>query len=117
MLYLLPVESPQIAIMIGSGLVMLIFMIWAAPILVRGFKIQLQQPETRFMTQVLSGVVVGAIALFFIFTYFLGIDLTRGARYNFVYFPAVIVLLGASFAVCWHGSQNIKGEDQITEGK
>lgn len=45
---------------------------------------------------------MSAIALFFIFTYFLGIDLTRGARYNFVYFPAVIVLLGASFAVSWH---------------
>jgi uncharacterized membrane protein len=49
---------------------------------------------------------VGAIALFFIFTYFLGIDLTRGARYNFVYFPAVMVLLGASLAVCWRGSNN-----------
>ncbi|MBH8566531.1 glycosyltransferase [Nostoc sp. CENA67] len=117
MLYLLPVEAPQIAIVLGSGLVMLIFMIWAAPILVRGFKIQLQQPENRLMIQVLSGVVVSAIALFFIFTYFLGIDLTRGARYNFVYFPAVIVLLGSSLAVCWHGSQNFKGENQTIKEK
>lgn len=109
MLYLLPVEAPQLVIMIASGLVMLIFMIWAAPILVRGFKIQLQQPETRFMTQVFIGVVVGAIALFFIFTYFLGIDLTRGARYNFVYFPAVIVLLGATLAVCWQPPQEFIG--------
>lgn len=107
MLYLLPVEAPHIAIMIASGLVMLIFLIWAAPTMVRGFKIQLQQPETRLMTQVYVGVVVGAIALFFIFTYFLGIDLTRGARYNFVYFPAVIVLLGATLAVCWHSPQEI----------
>ncbi|MBD2386820.1 glycosyltransferase family 39 protein [Cylindrospermum sp. FACHB-282] len=109
MLYLLPVEAPQLAIMIASGLVMLIFMIWAAPILVHGFKIQLQQPETRFTTQVFIGLVVGAIALFFIFTYFLGIDLTRGARYNFVYFPAVIVLLGATLAVCWHSPQEFIG--------
>jgi uncharacterized membrane protein len=109
MLYLLPVEAPQLAIVIVSGLVMLVFLIWAAPILVRGFKMQLQQPENRLMTQVLSGLIVGAIALFFIFTYFLGIDLTRGARYNFVYFPAVIVLLGASLAVCWH-SQESTGE-------
>ncbi|MEA5513881.1 glycosyltransferase [Nodularia sp. UHCC 0506] len=101
MLYLLPVESPQIAIVIASGVVMLIFLIWALPILIHGFKVQLQQPESRFITQILTVLVVGAIALFFFFTYFLGIDLTRGARYNFVYFPAVIVLLGASLAVCW----------------
>ncbi len=107
MLYLLPVEAPQLAIVIFSGLVMLVFLIWAVPILVRGLKIQLQQPENRLMTQVLSGVIVGAIALFFIFTYFLGIDLTRGARYNFVYFPAIIVLLGASLAVCWQSSQEL----------
>ncbi|WP_414520797.1 glycosyltransferase [Umezakia ovalisporum] len=102
MLYLLPVEAPQLSIVIASGLVMLIFLIWALPILIRGLKMQLQQPENRFITQVVAGLVVGAMALFFIFTYFLGIDLTRGARYNFVYFPAVIVLLGASLAVCWH---------------
>ncbi|HIK04398.1 MAG TPA: glycosyltransferase [Trichormus sp. M33_DOE_039] len=101
MLYLLPVEAPQLWIVIASGLVMLIFIIWAAPILVRGLKMQLQQPDTQFVTRVLMGLVVGAIAIFFVFTYFLGIDLTRGARYNFVYFPAVIALLGASLAVTW----------------
>ncbi|YAF97472.1 MAG: glycosyltransferase [Nodularia sp. CChRGM 3473] len=103
MLYLLPVEAPQLGIVIASGVVMLIFLIWVVPILVRGFQVQMQQSEHRLMTQVLTGLVLGAIALFFIFTYFLGIDLTRGARYNFVYFPAVIVLLGASLAVCWRG--------------
>jgi uncharacterized membrane protein len=108
MLYLLPLESPEIAIVLVSGLVMLIFLIWALPILIRGFKVQLQQSQTRLITQVLAGIVVGALALFLVFTYFLGIDLTRGARYNFVYFPAVIVLLGASLAVCWRDSQQLK---------
>ncbi|MBW4667725.1 MAG: glycosyltransferase [Cyanomargarita calcarea GSE-NOS-MK-12-04C] len=100
MIYLLPVESPNLAIMIASGLVMLVLLIWGAPILTRGLKIQLKHSENGLMTQVLAGVVVSAIALFFIFTYFLGIDLTRGARYNFVYFPIAIVLVGASLAVC-----------------
>ncbi len=117
MLYLLPIEAPQLAIMITSGVVMLMFLIWALPILIRGFKVQLQQPENRIITQVLAGLVVGAIALFFIFTYFLGIDLTRGARYNFVYFPAVIVLLGASLAVCWRdesiGKWGITGKKAV----
>ncbi|WP_071190738.1 phospholipid carrier-dependent glycosyltransferase [Trichormus sp. NMC-1] len=118
MICLLPVEAPQLTIVIFSGLLMLIFFIWATPILVRGFKLQLQQPENSLMTQVLAGVVLGAIALFFIFTYFLGIDLTRGARYHFVYFPAVIILLGASLAVCYQnqeiGKWGITGKKAVT---
>ncbi|MDJ0734970.1 MAG: glycosyltransferase [Nostocaceae cyanobacterium] len=101
MISLLPVESPELTVVIISGLIMLIFFIWVIPILLRGIKVRWKEPTTNLMTQVLTGIVVSAIALFFIFTYFLGIDLTRGARYNFVYFPAVIVLLGASLAICW----------------
>ncbi|TBR58751.1 glycosyltransferase [Westiellopsis prolifica IICB1] len=102
MIVLLPVESPQLAVVIVSGLVMAIFLIWVVPILINGFKTQLYKPQSRMITQMFAGVVVGAIALFFCFTYFLGIDLTRGARYNFVYFPAVVVLLGASLAITWN---------------
>ncbi|MDF5724527.1 MAG: glycosyltransferase [Rhizonema sp. PD37] len=105
MIYLLPVEASQLSIIIASGLVMLAFLIWGSPILVSGLREQLSQPQNRLMTQVFGGLILGAITLFFIFTYFFNIDLTRGARYNFVYFPAVIVLVGASLAVCW----NFKG--------
>lgn len=105
MIMLLPIESPQLAIVIVSGLAMLVFAIWATPILLRGFKFQLHQPQTHLATQVLSGVVLGAIALFFILSYVFGIDVTRGARYNFVYFPAVIILVGASLATCWQTSK------------
>lgn len=102
MLSLLPVEAASLPVVIASVLVMLGFFLWAIPLLRRGFKIQLQQPTTSLMTQMFAVVVVGAIALFFVFTYAFGIDLTRGARYNFVYFPAVSVLLGASLSVYWN---------------
>ncbi len=116
MICLLPVESSQLLVVIPSGVVMLIFFIWAVPILLRGIKVQLQHPENRIMIQVLIGVVISAIALFFIFTYFFGIDLTRGARYNFVYFPAIVVLLGASLAVCWHPPKELMGTEQGKNG-
>lgn len=102
MLCLLPVEAPALPVVIASGVVMIIFFVWALPILSRGLQIQLQQPATRLMTQVFVGVVCSAIASFFVCTYFFGVDLTRGPRYNFVYFPAVMVLVGASLAVCWN---------------
>ncbi|MEP0776264.1 glycosyltransferase family 39 protein [Microcoleus sp. ZQ-A2] len=102
MLALLPVESPRLLVVITSGLVMLIFFVWAVPIVYRGFKAQLELPQTRWTTGILAGFVLGAIALFFGITYGLGTDLTRGARYNFVYFPGVIVLLGAALAITWN---------------
>ncbi len=104
MICLLPVEAPQLWIILISGFVMLIFFIWATPIVLAGMKVNLVKPETRLETQVFCGVIGSAIALFFILTYFFNIDLTRGARYNFVYFPAVIVLLGASLGVCWNNN-------------
>jgi uncharacterized membrane protein len=108
MLYLLPVSVDSLAVVIVSGLAMLGFLIWVFPILKRGFGILLAQPATSLMTQMFIALVLSAIALFFFFTYILGIDLTRGARYNFVYFPAAIVLLGASLAVCWHSPNQEK---------
>ncbi|MEH2443921.1 glycosyltransferase family 39 protein [Nostoc sp.] len=113
MISLLPVESSQLVVVIPSGVVMLTFFIWAVPILLRGLDIQLQHPENRIMIQVFAGIVISAIALFFIFAYFFGIDLTRGARYNFVYFPAIVILLGASLAVCWHPPKELMEKNGI----
>lgn len=98
MLCLLPVEVTALPIVIASGLVMTIFLFWALPILNRGIKISLAQPSTRKPFLLLGGFVLSSLVLFFSITYAFGIDLTRGARYNFVYFPAVIVLVGVSLA-------------------
>lgn len=98
MISLLPVEASQLPLVIASVVAMLIFFFWALPILYRGLKVQRQRHQNTWLFE---AFVWSAIALFFVFTYFLGIDLTRGARYNFVYFPAVIVVVGASLAACW----------------
>ncbi len=102
MLYLLPVEANSLPIVIVSGGLMLIFLLWALPIFRHGIVTRWRQPATRLMTQLFVGLVLSAIALFFFFAYVLNIDLTRGARYSFILFPAVIVLIGASLAVTWY---------------
>ncbi|HEY9749266.1 MAG TPA: glycosyltransferase [Allocoleopsis sp.] len=104
MLSLLPVESEQLPIVIGSVVVMLAYFIWAIPLLVRGLKAQWQSLAAGSGVQVLAGFVLGAIALIFTITYGLGTDLTRGARYNFMYFPAVMALVGASLAAVWNSA-------------
>ncbi len=104
MLMLLPVETKNLLVVIASALTMLVVLIWATPILSRGLKAQLQRPE-RLGTQTLGSFVLGAIALFFSITYVSGLDITRGSRYNFVYFPGMIVLAGASLAAIWSERQ------------
>lgn len=99
---LLPVESPNLAVVVVSAIAMTIFFILVLPILFSAFKNSLTTPHTRLAAVIFGGFVLGAIFLFFSFAYILGIDLTRGARYNFVYFPGVILLLGATLAVIFN---------------
>lgn len=112
MFYLLPIESDNLWVSIPCILIMVIIFFWLAPILYQAlvnyqplntininYQIILDnQQSDRLTIRALIGIIVGSILIFLGFNYLLGIDLTRGARYNFVYFPAVIVLLGASFS-------------------
>ena len=106
MLSLLPVEASSWLVVLASGAVMLVFFLWALPILYWGlFGGQGERSPLHPLTPsppLLILFVGSAIALFFAITYFLSMDLTRGARYSFVYFPGVILLLGSSLAACWH---------------
>ncbi|MBE9094839.1 glycosyltransferase family 39 protein [Tychonema sp. LEGE 07203] len=98
---LLPVESSNLAVVAVSAIGMTIFLLWALPLLPNALKTSLKTPNTHLATVIFGGFVLGAIFLFFSFAYILGIDLTRGPRYNFVYFPGAILLLGATLAVIY----------------
>ncbi|MEZ2322116.1 MAG: glycosyltransferase family 39 protein [Microcoleus sp.] len=99
---LLPVESSNLAVVIASAIGMTIFFVWALPLVFGAIKTALKNPDTVLGTIIFCWFVVGAIFLFFSFKYILDIDLTRGARYNFVYFPGVILLLGAALAILFN---------------
>ncbi|MBD2310442.1 glycosyltransferase [Desertifilum sp. FACHB-1129] len=101
MISLLPVEADSLPVVLVSGAIMISFFLWLLPILLGALKILWRSPATQGMTQLFGGFVLSAIALFLGITYVFGIDLTRGARYNFVYFPGVILLVGACLALCW----------------
>ncbi|MBI4784677.1 MAG: glycosyltransferase [Oscillatoriophycideae cyanobacterium NC_groundwater_1537_Pr4_S-0.65um_50_18] len=103
MLVLLPLESDELAVAIAAGTIMVLFILWVVPQLWRGLRQQIATPQTGAIVQLMIGVVLGAIALFFFISYGLRADITRGARYSFVYFPAVILLLGTSLAALWTG--------------
>ena len=53
--------------------------------------------------------ISGVVSLFLMITYLAKLDLTRGARYSFTYFPAVIALMGGILAISWHDN-NIQNQ-------
>lgn len=101
MSFLLPVESPWLPLVVVSAAIMILYLFWFVPIIIWGTKVRLKQLPTRLGIQLLYGFVGSAIAVFLGLTYIFGIDITRGARYSFVYFPAVILILGSVLAACW----------------
>ncbi|NJL41966.1 MAG: glycosyltransferase [Leptolyngbyaceae cyanobacterium SM1_4_3] len=105
MLYLLPIQADSELIVTLSGAALILLVLWTLPRLYAGGRIQYKQPGKRLSVQVLGGFVVKAIAIFLGITYLFEIDLMSAFRYNFVYFPAVIVLIAAALAALWETVQ------------
>lgn len=103
MLYLLPIQSVSQPIVILSGIVLLLLVIWTVPKLYRGLEWQASQPVQCVAVMALGSFVSSAVVLLFAITYLFNRDLTSALRYNFVYFPAVTVLIGAALAPIWLG--------------
>ena len=82
----------SLVIVIIAGLLTLIFWFWSLPHIISGLKLQ-QQIDRAEAISALKGYLFAAIALVFFFTYVMGMDLTLSGRFQFVYFPAVIILI------------------------
>ena len=104
-----------LSVIIISGIVTLIFWLWHLPPLIRGLKLQRQNITSREAIAALSGYLIAAIALFFFFTYILGMDLTLAGRFQFVYFPVVIVLIAAALGNIWDAKNNTALKEQSAQ--
>lgn len=101
LLYLLPIQAESALLVTCSQISLVILLLWTLPKLYWGLQVQLVLRDPRLSVYALGGFVVGAIGIFLAVTYLFGIDLTSAFRYNFVYFPAVIVLIAASLSSGW----------------
>ncbi|MEL6441588.1 MAG: hypothetical protein AAFQ80_20335 [Cyanobacteria bacterium J06621_8] len=76
------------------GILTLLFWIWCSPPVVQGIKSHEQDSNIIPLVHYFWA----AIALFFGLTYLGGMDLTLAGRFQFVYFPVVIVLIAAGLS-------------------
>ena len=100
MLFLLPIEGvPQpVAILAGTILLLVVFYLVSQAIEI--LRRQRQQQQSLAI-EILGGFILAAIVSMLLVTYILGTDLTWAARYQFVYFPAFILLIGQLLAEFW----------------
>ena len=97
MFTLLPVEGVSEATAIISGVIILVFLGWISPKIIRGFK----TCRNNLQFTILWQFIIGAIALILAPTYIFGADLTLSARFQFIYFPGLILLVGAILGYLW----------------
>jgi uncharacterized membrane protein len=98
MVIALPVEEQPLWIQVPVTLLTIGFGSWVGWQGWRGLKQICQQSETRLATFTLSCFTLCVLLQFFAIAYLLGKDITVAPRYHFVYYPAVVAMLGASLA-------------------
>ncbi|EDX86181.1 hypothetical protein S7335_3884 [Synechococcus sp. PCC 7335] len=74
---------------------------WLVPWLVRSFKLQWQQPERHIGLLAIGGFFIMSNIVFLAICYGAGFDITRGHRYSFVFYPSIVILVGALLAPFW----------------
>ena len=106
MIWLLPIEGTSLFVTIFSGVTLLVMLVLVAPGLWQGWKAQMNSIDNLLFFRVFIGLFVGTIALFLLIIYGMGKDLSLAARYHFVYFPILIILLAAILGKCWDNLEN-----------
>ncbi|ANV90123.1 glycosyltransferase family 39 protein [Picosynechococcus sp. PCC 8807] len=107
MVMLLPIEVDFLPTVIVCGAVMIVVGIRFLTLWRQGIKAQSTVPQFQDELFFLCRFVGAAWGLFGVLSFGLGIDITRGARYSFVYFPAVILLGAVGLSYFWQ-RENIR---------
>jgi uncharacterized membrane protein len=84
-----------------SILLALVFTVFLARVLIRGGQALYKHPQGRLGLIIVGGFVLTMLTLFMVICYGYGSDITRGLRYKFTYYPALMVLVGGILAVYW----------------
>lgn len=100
MVMLLPIEGVGKTVVIGSGVIVLGILIWAMPILVQQWRRAIANSPTRLPMITLMGYLFGSLIMFLWLIYGMGKDASLAARYHFVYFPTVILIVAVALANC-----------------
>jgi uncharacterized membrane protein len=96
MIVAFPVEQQPLIVIIPTTIAMGCFGLWILQQAQRGYGRIYQATDTREATFILSSFLAIVVGIFLVVIFGLGKDISQVPRYNFVYYPAVVMLLAAS---------------------
>jgi uncharacterized membrane protein len=91
-----PVEHQSLWLLVPTAIAMILFGGWMLHQTVIGWLKLCRNPQTRQPTLMLTGFLGIVVLEFLTIIFVLQKDLTQVPRYNFIYYPAIAILLGAS---------------------
>jgi uncharacterized membrane protein len=100
-IFLLPVEGTPLLITILSALILLTILVWVIPKIIQGIRFNLTSFDSQLETKIFSGIFCSVLGLFLVLIYGLQKDVSLAARYQFVYFPILILILGSALGRIW----------------
>ncbi|MGL4880216.1 MAG: glycosyltransferase family 39 protein, partial [Waterburya sp.] len=115
MVMLLPFEGVSLAVAIISGLVLLAILIWLIPILIRGWRSQFLNLASRLPMVLFTSYFFGSLFLILLVIYGVGKDMSLAARYHFLYFPVLLLLVAASLAAVFQDKLGFYNEFSIAK--
>ncbi len=105
-IFLLPVEGTPLLITILSALILLTILVWVIPKIIQGIRFNLTSFDSQLETKIFSGIFCSVLGLFLVLIYGLKKDVSLAARYQFVYFPILILILGSALGRIWKQPEN-----------
>jgi uncharacterized membrane protein len=117
MVIALPIENQPSWMQICSGLLSVGFGGWIFWQFWRGLQQNWRRSDTFMPTLTLICFTLTVLLELFAIVYLLGKDITVAPRYNFIYYPAVCALLGASFTVDKNNEIHYKSKIQNPKSK
>ena len=91
----------HVAIIVCTILSTLVFIVKFFPALYKGGQQLYKLPQGQTGFKIIGTFIVMMLGIFALICYVYGSDITRGLRYMFTYYPALIVLVGGILALYW----------------
>jgi uncharacterized membrane protein len=98
MIIALPVEGQSLWIAIPSVVASVVLTVWLIRQAYPGFLKLWQAEQTRAITMLITAFLVIVLLEFFAIIFVLQKDISQVPRYNFIYYPAICILLAASLS-------------------
>lgn len=104
MIFLLPVEGISLPLTILSGVFIVLALVWLTPPITKKI-LEFKREKISWIFNIFVIFFISNLTIFLAIIYIGGKDLSQAARYQFVYFPCVIILVSFALGQCWSESK------------